>query len=86
MISVEKGFWKPLWIGRMSTSTLCLVSHILIFCFSYQGRITKQLYRLGCSYDWDRVAFTMNEVCCVSIYYFLKSSNILFSRLLAKRS
>ena len=35
----------------------------LIFCSSYQGRITNQLYRLGCSYDWDRVAFTMNEVC-----------------------
>jgi valyl-tRNA synthetase len=32
-------------------------------CSSYQGRITNQLYRLGCSYDWDRVAFTMNEVC-----------------------
>lgn len=33
----------------------------LILC-SYQERITKQLHRLGGSYDWDRVAFTMNEV------------------------
>ncbi|KAJ3509369.1 hypothetical protein NLJ89_g5255 [Agrocybe chaxingu] len=27
----------------------------------YQDRITNQLHRLGGSYDWDRVAFTMNE-------------------------
>jgi valyl-tRNA synthetase len=29
---------------------------------SYQGRITNQLRRLGGSFDWNRVAFTMNEV------------------------
>ena len=59
-------------------SALCLVFlyiYIFIyFCSSYQGRITNQLYRLGCSYDWDRVAFTMNEVC--SPFISLKSSNI----------
>ncbi|KAF8752955.1 Class-I aminoacyl-tRNA synthetase [Rhizoctonia solani] len=27
----------------------------------YQGRITKQMERLGGSYDWTRVAFTMDE-------------------------
>jgi len=27
---------------------------------SYQERITNQLHRLGGSYDWSRVAFTMN--------------------------
>jgi valyl-tRNA synthetase len=27
---------------------------------SYQSRITNQLHRLGGSYDWDRVAFTMD--------------------------
>ncbi len=32
------------------------------FSDSYQERITKQLYRLGGSYDWSRVAFTMNPV------------------------
>jgi valyl-tRNA synthetase len=46
------------------------------FCSSYQGRITNQLYRLGCSYDWDRVAFTMNEVC--SPFSSLKISNVFF--------
>jgi valyl-tRNA synthetase len=29
---------------------------------SYQARITNQLRRLGGSYDWTRVAFTMDEV------------------------
>jgi valyl-tRNA synthetase len=29
---------------------------------SYQERITNQLHRLGGSYDWSRVAFTMNPV------------------------
>jgi len=38
------------------------------FRSSYQGRITNQLYRLGGSYDWDRVAFTMNEVCSPSLF------------------
>jgi len=33
---------------------------------SYQARITNQLRRLGGSYDWDRVAFTMNPVCITS--------------------
>lgn len=28
----------------------------------YQARITNQLRRLGGSLDWDRVAFTMDEV------------------------
>ena len=49
---------------------------ILIFGSSYQGRITNQLYRLGCSYDWDRVAFTMNEVC--SSFSPLDPSNTFF--------
>jgi valyl-tRNA synthetase len=38
----------------------------LIKCSSYQGRITNQLRRLGGSYDWDRVAFTMSEVSAVA--------------------
>ena len=33
-----------------------------VFLGRYQERITNQLYRLGGSYDWSRVAFTMNPV------------------------
>ena len=64
----------------MSMSALCLVFLYIYLCIvffsSYQGRITNQLYRLGCSYDWDRVAFTMNEVC--SPLSSFKSPNIFF--------
>jgi len=35
---------------------------MMLMSLSYQGRITNQLHRLGGSYDWDRVAFTMDEV------------------------
>jgi valyl-tRNA synthetase len=28
----------------------------------YQAKITTQMTRLGGSFDWDRVAFTMNDV------------------------
>jgi len=30
---------------------------------TYQERITRQLYRLGCSCDWSRERFTMDEGC-----------------------
>jgi len=30
----------------------------------YQETISKQMSRLGASYDWDRVAFTLSEVSC----------------------
>ena len=29
---------------------------------SYQDKITAQMTRLGGSFDWDKVAFTMDEV------------------------
>ena len=36
---------------------------VLLHGGRYQERITNQLRRLVGSYDWDRVAFTMDEVC-----------------------
>jgi valyl-tRNA synthetase len=50
------GVWKDECVIFIATQ---VVPHI--FC-RYQGRITNQLHRLGGSYDWDRVAFTMDEV------------------------
>ena len=36
MISVEKSFWKLLWIGKMSMSALCLVFlYIYIYLFIF---------------------------------------------------
>ena len=65
--------WKNEYVCSLSRFLIYIYIYIY-FCSSYQGRITNQLYRLGCSYDWDRVAFTMNEVC--SPFISLKSSNI----------
>ncbi len=33
----------------------------------YGGRIVEQLKRLGCSCDWDRLAFTMDEKCSKAV-------------------
>jgi len=50
----------------MSKGVVLLRSYRVVWSdgvlLSYQARITNQLYRLGGSYDWDRVAFTMDEV------------------------
>lgn len=66
-----------------------------VFCFmyrdlyltscSYQSRITNQLRRLGGSFDWDRVAFTMNPVsrgypCCHLSYLLFSHSQKLSSK------
>lgn len=54
---------------------------------SYQARITNQLRRLGGSYDWDRVAFTMNPVCIAfdEIAFVLITCFSRFLRLLSRR-
>lgn len=48
--------------GRVSVYYLIVHPCLLTYPRSYQGRITNQLRRLGGSYDWNRVAFTMDEV------------------------
>lgn len=42
---------------------------------SYQKKITTQMTRLGGSFDWDKVAFTMDEVSDVWEMY-LRVSNV----------
>ena len=49
--------------GRVSCFFFASIN-IFLHRGRYQERITNQLRRLGGSYDWDRVAFTMNDVCC----------------------
>ena len=39
---------------------VCVKTSVLIT--SYQDKITAQMTRLGGSFDWDKVAFTMDEV------------------------
>ena len=59
------------WKNEYVCSFLLVFLHICIyFCSSYQGRITNQVYRLGCSHDWDGVAFTMNDEVCSLFFSF----------------
>lgn len=69
---------------RVSSLTLPL-STLPYTPFSYQGRITSQLKRLGGSYDWTRTAFTMNEVrLSVLLLHFGLRTDIYFSQQLSK--
>ena len=52
-------------------------THSYLTPCSYQSRITNQLRRLGGSFDWDRVAFTMNPVS--SGYHYRHLSYLHFS-------
>lgn len=69
--------WKNELVFHVMNNDLCLTP-----C-SYQSRITNQLRRLGGSFDWDRVAFTMNPVsrrslCChLSYLHFSHSQKLL---------
>lgn len=50
--------WKDEYAASHSHS--CSSLRLSFDLCSYQNRITRQLYRLGASADWDRAAFTMN--------------------------
>lgn len=68
--------WKNELVLHVMSRDSCLTS-----C-SYQSRITNQLRRLGGSFDWDRVAFTMNPVsrgyhyCRLSYLHFSHSQKL----------
>ncbi|KAF8152335.1 tRNA synthetases class I-domain-containing protein [Crassisporium funariophilum] len=58
---VEKRLYKAEGKTRHDYGREKFVEKVMDWRNDYQGRITNQLYRLGGSYDWDRVAFTMDE-------------------------
>ncbi len=45
-----------------------LVERILAWKDEYQQRITNQQQQMGCSCDWSRQRFTMDEVCSAAVY------------------
>ncbi|KAF8257302.1 tRNA synthetases class I-domain-containing protein [Lactarius quietus] len=57
---VEKRLFKTSGQTRHDLGREKFLDTVLDWKNDYQERITKQLYRLGGSYDWSRVAFTMN--------------------------
>ena len=66
--------WKNEFVFRF------MKAHLYLTLCSYQSRITNQLRRLGGSFDWDRVAFTMNPVSRRYRYRYRYSSHLHFSR------
>ncbi|KAF9565455.1 hypothetical protein CPC08DRAFT_815475 [Agrocybe pediades] len=57
---VEKRLLKATGKTRHDLGREKFLETVMDWKNDYQGRITNQLHRLGGSYDWDRVAFTMN--------------------------
>ncbi|KAG6885779.1 hypothetical protein C0993_009884 [Termitomyces sp. T159_Od127] len=58
---VEKRLYKTSGLTRHDLGREKFVDTVREWKDEYQAKITNQLHRLGGSYDWDRVAFTMNE-------------------------
>ncbi|KAG9123570.1 hypothetical protein FRC07_014709, partial [Ceratobasidium sp. 392] len=58
---VEKRLYKVTGQTRHDLGREKFLETVWDWKHDYQGRITKQMERLGGSYDWTRVAFTMDE-------------------------
>ncbi|QRW22599.1 Isoleucyl-tRNA synthetase [Rhizoctonia solani] len=58
---VEKRLYKASGKTRHDLGREKFLETVWDWKHDYQGRITKQMERLGGSYDWTRVAFTMDE-------------------------
>ncbi|KAF5378144.1 hypothetical protein D9615_007603 [Tricholomella constricta] len=58
---VEKRLYKTSGKTRHDLGRDKFVETVSEWKDEYQTKITEQLHRLGGSYDWDRVAFTMDE-------------------------
>ncbi|KAL4071956.1 tRNA synthetases class I-domain-containing protein [Scleroderma yunnanense] len=57
---VERRLFKTEGKTRHDLGREAFLTKVMDWKNDYQARITNQLRRLGGSYDWDRVAFTMN--------------------------
>ncbi|KAF9447078.1 hypothetical protein P691DRAFT_776381 [Macrolepiota fuliginosa MF-IS2] len=57
---VEKRLYKTEGKTRHDLGREKFLEQVMSWKNEYQDRITKQLHRLGGSYDWDRASFTMD--------------------------
>ncbi|EKM74711.1 hypothetical protein AGABI1DRAFT_65441 [Agaricus bisporus var. burnettii JB137-S8] len=64
---VEKRLYKLEGKTRHDLGREKFLEQVMDWKNDYQDRITKQLYRLGGSYDWNRTAFTMDPVRSFSV-------------------
>ncbi|KAJ7055019.1 tRNA synthetases class I-domain-containing protein [Mycena amicta] len=58
---VEKRLFKSTGKTRHDLGRERFLEVVMDWKNDYQNRITRQLHRLGGSYDWDRAVFTMDE-------------------------
>jgi len=60
---VEKRIWEEEKKTRHDLGREALVQRIWTWKHEYEQRILSQLRLMGCSCDWDRTRFTLDEVC-----------------------
>lgn len=59
---VEKMLWKERKVTRHDLGREKFVEEVFAWKEKYGNRIHNQFERLGASFDWDRVTFTMDPV------------------------
>jgi valyl-tRNA synthetase len=64
---VEKRLFELEGKTRLEVGREALVRRIWDWKDQYQKRILQQLQTMGCSCDWDRVRFTMDDVCARAV-------------------
>ncbi|KAF9220567.1 hypothetical protein BS17DRAFT_759161 [Gyrodon lividus] len=78
---VERRLYKVEGKTRHDLGREAFLEKVMDWKNDYQSRITTQLRRLGGSYDWDRVAFTMNpslSKAVIETFCHLHESGILY--------
>jgi len=64
---VEKGILAEEGKRRTDFSRVDFVARIQAWKDQYEAKIIEQLKAMGCSCDWDRTRFTMDEVCAKAV-------------------
>ncbi|MBU0641381.1 MAG: valine--tRNA ligase [Planctomycetes bacterium] len=65
---VEKRLKEDEGLTRHEIGRETLVERIWAWKEQYGGRILQQLREIGCSCDWERTRFTLDEVCAKAVY------------------
>jgi len=65
---IEKRLYELEGKTRHDIGREALVERILAWKDEYQQRIVHQQQQMGCSCDWGRQRFTMDEVCSAAVY------------------
>ncbi|MDR0391421.1 MAG: valine--tRNA ligase [Planctomycetaceae bacterium] len=67
---VEKRLFEEEKLTRHDIGRNALVERIWNWKDKYQTRIIEQLKSMGCSCDWSRTRFTLDEICARAVRYF----------------